>query len=93
MFGGTLGASLAVRRVRPQDLVRAVMRLRHEAARLLDFPSYAEYALADRMAHTVGEVTTFLRELAAAARASAAAELAELEAYAGRPLEAWDITY
>jgi oligopeptidase A len=73
--------------------IEDILRLRHEAARLLDFPSYAEFALADRMAHTVGEVTVFLRELAAAARASAAAELAELEAYAGRPLDAWDITY
>ncbi len=73
--------------------IEDILRLRHEAARLLDFPSYAEYALADRMAHTVGEVTAFLQELAAAARAGAAAELAELEVYAGRPLDAWDISY
>jgi oligopeptidase A len=70
-----------------------IMRLRHEAARLLDFNSFAEYALADRMAHTVAEVVTFLRQLAAAARTSAVAELSELEAYAGRPLEAWDVTW
>ena len=70
-----------------------ILRLRHEAARLLEFNSYAEYALADRMAHTVDEVVAFLRQLAAAARSSAVAELAELEAYAGRPLDAWDITY
>ena len=70
-----------------------ILRLRHEAARLLDFKSYAEYALADRMAHTVPEVVAFLRQLAAAARTSAVAELAELELYAGRPLDAWDIAY
>ena len=75
------------------SVMEDILRLRHEVARLLDFPSFAEYALADRMAHTVTEVTAFLRQLATAARASAAAELAELEAYAGRPLEAWDITY
>ncbi len=74
-------------------VIESILRLRHEAARLLDFPSYAEYALADRMAHTVGEVTTFLRQLAAAARERAQAELAELEAFAGRPLDAWDISY
>ena len=73
--------------------IENILRLRHEAARLLDFPSYAEYALADRMAHTVGEVTSFLRQLAVAARPSAMAELAELEAFAGRPLDAWDISY
>jgi oligopeptidase A len=75
------------------DVIGQILRLRHEAARLLDFPSYAEYALADRMAHTVAEVTSFLRQLAHAARASALAELTELEAFAGRPLDAWDITY
>ena len=74
-------------------VIEEILKLRHEAARLLDFPSYAEYALADRMAHTVSEVTTFLRQLAGAARSSAKAELAELEAFAGRPLDAWDISY
>lgn len=74
-------------------VMESILRLRHEAARLLDFPSYAEYALADRMAHTVPEVISFLRQLATAARASATAELAELEAFAGRALDAWDITY
>jgi len=75
------------------SVLEEILRLRHEAARLLDFRSFAEYALADRMAHTVSEVVGFLRQLAAAARASAEAELAELTAYAGRPLDAWDITY
>jgi len=74
-------------------VIEQIMSLRHEAARLLDFPSYAEYALADRMAHTVVEVTDFLRRLARAARTHARAELAELQAFAGHPLEAWDLTY
>ena len=74
-------------------LIEQILRLRHEAAQLLDFNSFAEYALADRMAHSVPEVTDFLRRLAAAARSHAAAELAELETFAGRKLEAWDITY
>ena len=70
-----------------------ILRLRHEAARLLDFSSFAEYALANRMARTVPEVTDFLRELVRAAKPAAAAELAELEQFAGRKLEAWDITF
>jgi oligopeptidase A len=69
------------------------MQLRHESAQLLDFNNFADYALADRMAHTVPEVTGFLRQLAGAARDSARAELAELEVFAGHPLEAWDITF
>jgi oligopeptidase A len=74
-------------------IMEDILRLRHEAARLLDFPSYADYALANRMAHTVPEVTDFLHSLVRAARPAGAAELAELERFAGRSLSAWDISY
>ena len=74
-------------------LLEQIVRVRHELARLLDFASFADYALADRMAASVPEVTDFLRRLAGAARSHAAAELAELETFAGRKLEAWDLTY
>jgi oligopeptidase A len=70
-----------------------ILRLRHEAARLLDFNNFAEYALANRMARTVPEVTDFLRQLVRSARPAAAAELSELEQFAGAQLDAWDITY
>src|SRR6267143_3444951 len=67
------------------------LRRRHEAARLLHFRHYTEYALATRMAHSVDEVLQFLRELGRAARPAALAEFAELEAFAGRKLAAWDV--
>jgi oligopeptidase A len=70
-----------------------ILRLRHEAAKLLGFESFAEYALANRMARTVPEVTDFLRQLVRAARPAAGAELAELERFAGRGLDAWDVTF
>jgi oligopeptidase A len=70
-----------------------LLRLRHEAAQLLGYPNYAAYALARRMARSVEEVIKFLRDLAAAARPAAQRELAELETFAGRKLDAWDITY
>jgi oligopeptidase A len=70
-----------------------ILRLRHEAARLLDFRSYAEYALSTRMARTPEEVIEFLRELARAARPAALREFAELEAFAGHPLSAWDVGF
>ena len=72
------------------QVMEEILRRRHEAAQLLDFPNYAAYALATRMAHSVEEVLTFLRELAAAARSAAQREFAELEAFAGRRLDAWD---
>jgi oligopeptidase A len=70
-----------------------ILRLRHEAAQLLGFASFAEYALANRMARTVPEVTDFLQQLMRAAKPAAAEELAELERFAGRRLDAWDITF
>jgi oligopeptidase A len=74
-------------------VIEDILRLRHEAARLLDFGNYAEYALANRMARTVPEVTDFLRQLVRAARPAGMAELEELRRFAGRPLDTWDITY
>jgi oligopeptidase A len=74
-------------------LMEQILKRRHEAAQLLDFPSYAHYALATRMAHSVEEVLSFLHELAGAARAAALAEFAELEAFAGRQLAAWDVGF
>ncbi len=70
-----------------------ILRLRHEAARLLDFKNYAEYALSTRMAHSVEEVMQFLLELARTSRAAALKEFEELEEFAGRKLAAWDVGF
>jgi oligopeptidase A len=75
------------------QVIEDILRLRHEAARLLDYGNFAEYALADRMARSVPEVMDFLRRLARAARPAGAAEFAELEQFAGRRLDAWDVPY
>jgi oligopeptidase A len=75
------------------QVMEDILRHRHEAARLLGFKSYAEYALAKRMAKSVEEVLTFLEDLARTARASAEREFAELVAFAGRPLQAWDVGF
>ena len=70
-----------------------ILRLRHEVAQLLGYTDYAAYALAKRMAKQVDEVLQFLRDIAKAARPAALREMAELEAFAGRKLDTWDITY
>ena len=70
-----------------------ILSLRHEAAQLLDFPNYAAYALATRMAPSNQAVFDFLRQLVRVARPAAKREFAELEAFAGRPLNAWDVSY
>jgi oligopeptidase A len=74
-------------------VMESILRLRHETAQLLGFPDYAAYALARRMARSVDEVLAFLRQIAAAARPAAERELAELTQFAGRQLDAWDVTY
>src|SRR5690606_23236030 len=45
------------------QVMEGILRLRHEAAQLLDFRNYAEYALATRMARSVDEVLQFLQDL------------------------------
>jgi oligopeptidase A len=74
-------------------VIEEILRVRHELARLLDFASFADYALATRMAKSATEVFAFLEQLRAASRPAAEQELRELEEFAGRRLEAWDITY
>ena len=79
-------------------LILKILRLRREAAALLGYRNYAEYALQTRMAKKVPEVLAFLHDLAARAKAAARRDFEELTTYAadkhaiGR-LEAWDIAY
>jgi oligopeptidase A len=74
-------------------LMAEILALRHEAANLVGFASFAEYSLATKMAHQPGEVLDFLRELARVSRAAAQREFADLERNAGRPLQAWDVAF
>jgi oligopeptidase A len=79
-------------------LILRILALRREAARLLGFESYAEYALQTHMAKTVPQVLEFLGDLAAKARPVALRDLEELAQYARERhgiarLEAWDIAY
>ena len=75
------------------EIMEAILRLRHEAAQLLQFHNYAEYALSTRMARSSEEVTQFLLELARSARDAAHREFEELESFAGRQLAAWDVGF
>jgi len=74
-------------------LMAEILALRHEAANLVGFANFAEYSLATKMAHDPSEVLEFLRRLAGVSRAAAQREFAELEAFAGRLLQAWDVAF
>ena len=73
--------------------IEKILALRHEAAKLVGFDSYADYSLATKMAETSGQVIGFLRDLAAHSRPAAEAELAELRGLAGMTVEPWDLTF
>jgi oligopeptidase A len=74
-------------------LIEEILGLRHEAAQLVGFRSFAEYSLATKMARDPSEVLQFLRRLARLCRPAAQREFAELEAFAGTKLEAWDVAF
>ena len=74
-------------------LIEEILRLRHELAQLVGFENYANYSLATKMAKSVAEVTEFLNQLADHSKSVAQRELDELQEFAGRQLNAWDVGY
>ncbi len=79
-------------------LMRELLALRQEEARLLGKTSYAEVSLVPKMAQSPQQVIDFLRDLARRARPGAERDLAELRAFArdelGLPdLQAWDMPF
>ena len=75
------------------DNIEKILALRHEAAKLVGFDSYADYSLATKMAESSGQVIDFLHDLAAHSRPAAEAELAELREFSGMTVEPWDLTF
>jgi len=79
-------------------LIREIVALRAEQARLLGFASYAAYKLDDSMAKNTGAVERLLTRVWEPARRKAAAERDELQALAraeglNGPIEPWDWRY
>jgi oligopeptidase A len=79
-------------------LMQRILTLRAEAAALLGFANYAEYALQTRMATSVRQVLDFLHDLGVRAKPAAQKDLDELRAFAREQhgvadLEVWDIPY
>jgi oligopeptidase A len=79
-------------------IIRRLLELRAEAARLLGYKSHAEVSLAPKMADSPAEVLQFLGDLARRARPFAERDMAELTAFARAELNmaevrACDISY
>ena len=78
-------------------LIKDILKLKQEEARMLGFKNYAELSLATKMADTPKQVTDFLDTLAKRAKPYAQKDMQELVAYAkklGIPdMQAWDVAY
>jgi len=74
-------------------VVGRILELRREKARLLGYATFADLILADRMAKTGGEARRFVQELREKTLAAFERENETLAKFAGRPLNAWDVTY
>jgi oligopeptidase A len=79
-------------------VMRELLLLRQEEARLLGYRNYAELSLVPKMAGSPAEVIAFLRDLGRRARPSAERDLAELRGFAAQELglahlQGWDVPF
>lgn len=80
------------------DVMRRIVDLRAQEARLLGYRNYGEVSLATKMAKTPEEVVAFLRDLAQKSLPQAKADMAEVKAFAKDNLgiadpQSWDHPY
>ncbi|MDM0069073.1 M3 family metallopeptidase [Variovorax sp. J31P207] len=79
-------------------LIREILALRQEEAKLLGYPNFGELSIVPKMAESADQVIKFLRDLAAKARPYGERDLADLRAFAAEHLgladpQPWDWTY
>jgi oligopeptidase A len=74
-------------------IIEEILPLRDELAKLLGFGNFADYALATRMAKSSKQVLAFLDDLARRCRPAAREEFSNLQEFAGRRLEPWDMPF
>lgn len=81
-----------------EDIIKKIVRLRHERANLLGYATHAHFVLEERMAQTPEQVHQFLHELLEKAKPAAQKEFEKLTAFAKvtdglNQLEKWDAAY
>jgi oligopeptidase A len=86
------------RRFDNTGIIREILALRQEEARLLGYRNYGELSLVPKMAESPEQVLRFLRDLAARARPWAERDVADLRAFAQAELgiadpQPWDWAY
>ena len=78
--------------------IRKILNLRMKSASLLGYPTYAAYAIEDRMAKTPENVLTFLNDLRTKSYPFAKRDVADIQKYAAKngfkeKLMPWDFSY
>ena len=78
--------------------IRKIVDLRIQSAGLLGYPTYAAYAIEDRMAKTPENVLSFLNDLRTKSYPFAKRDVADIQKYAAKhgfqgPLMPWDFSY
>jgi oligopeptidase A len=76
-----------------RPLLVRILELRREKSTMLGFADFADFVVHDRMAHTGARAMAFLEDLKARTEPAFARENEALEAFAGRRLNPWDISY
>jgi oligopeptidase A len=76
-----------------RPLIARILTLRKEKAQLLGFRDFSDLVLDDRMAHNGARAQQFLDDLHVKTEKRFREENQELAAFAGRPLDPWDIGY
>ncbi len=79
------------------QIINDILNLKHQMAKILNFPNYAAMSLKTKMAKSSGEVINFLDSLASKAKKFAELDMSELYQAASKDgidkIEAWDISY
>lgn len=79
------------------SLIKEILTLKQEEAKLLDFDNYAQYSLATKMADSPAQVIAFLDTLAKRAKPFAEKDMQALTQYAKKlgidAMESWDVAY
>jgi peptidyl-dipeptidase Dcp len=81
-----------------QEVIREILKLRNDRAKLLGYKSHSDFVLEERMAKSPVKVMEFLESLLEKAKPKAIAETDELETFAKKldgieQLEKWDFAY
>jgi peptidyl-dipeptidase Dcp len=81
-----------------QEIVKELVNLRNERARLLGYPTHAHFVLEERMAESPEKVMSFLEEIQQFGKPGAEKDVAEVAAYAKKldgleDLQRWDFGY